>query len=228
MAVNHVPYTMMNFGRLMERLATGQEAGPVTLILSKDDVPRARSQADLIVWDTPAMQAARKMNYGVYTIPDARQVRKPVFVLTKDAPLASSVRRLQANWADQLGVIRYEPEADDVPPGGKLVVTVYWQAIGAMSDDYVGFVHLVGPDGRLVTQDDHELGRGVYRTIFWQPDEIVRERYDLTLPTDAPTGDYTLWLGAYSYPSVTRLPVRSTSVLARDDMVALGAVQVRP
>ena len=77
MAVNHVPYTMMNFGRLMERLATGQEAGPVTLILSKDDVPRARSQTDLIV-----------------------------------------------------------------------------------------FVHLVGPDGRLVTQDDHELGRGVYARYF--------------------------------------------------------------
>jgi len=68
MAVSHVPYTMMNFGRLMERLATGQEAGPVTLVLSKDDLPRARSQADLVVWDTPAMQAARKMDYGVYTI----------------------------------------------------------------------------------------------------------------------------------------------------------------
>lgn len=228
LAVNHVPYTRMNFGRLMEQLATGQDAGRTTLILSKDDVPRARSQADLTVWDTPAMQAARKMNYGVYTIEDARQVRKPVFVLTQNAPLDSTVRRLQANWADQLAVIGYDPDADSAPPGGKLVVAVYWQALGAMSDDYVGFVHLVGPDGRLVTQDDHELGRGLYRTIYWQMDEIVRERYDLTLPEDAPIGDYTLWLGAYSYPSVIRLPVRSASVPARDDMVALGVVQVRP
>ena len=85
--------------------------------------------ADLIVWHTPAMQAARKMNYGVCTIPDARQ---------------------------------------------------------------------------------------------------VREWYDLTLPADAPSGEYTLWLGAYSHPSVSRLPVRSASPLARDDMIALGVVQVRP
>lgn len=228
LAVKRVPYDLMSLGRLMEKLATGQETGRVTLILSKEDLARVRSQADLIVWDTPAMQAARKMNYGVYTIQDARQVRKPVFVLAQDAPPDLAVRRLEANWADQLAVIGYQPDADNTPPGGKLIVAVYWRAIGVISEDYTGFLHLVGPDGQLVTQDDHELGRGLYRTIFWQPDEIVRERYELTLPEDAPLGEYTLWLGAYRYPSVIRLPVRSASVPARDDMVALGAVQVRP
>jgi len=228
LAANHVPYTMMNFGRLMERLATGQEAGRVTLILSKDDVPRARSQADLIVWDSPAIQAARKMGYGVYTIADARQVRKPIFVLAEGTPLAPSVRATQVNLADQLAVVGYEPSADNLVPGAKLTVAVYWKAIGAMSDDYTGFIHLVGPDGRLVTQDDHELGRGLYRTTSWQPDEMVRERYELTLPSDAPAGAYLLRVGAYSYPSVTRLPVRSASTPTQDDLVTLGTVQVRP
>jgi len=228
MAVNHVPYTMLPLGRIMERLATGQETGRVTLILSKDDVSRARSQADLIAWDTPAMQAARKMGYGVYTIADARQVRKPVFVLAASAPLAPTVRAAQANLADQLAIIGYEPSADKVAPGNKLTVAVYWKAIGPMSEDYMGFAHLVGPDGRLVTQDDHELGRSLYRTLFWQPDEIVRERYELTLPDDAPSGDYALWLGAYSYPSVIRLAVRSASVPTQNDMIALGIVHVRP
>ena len=228
LAVNHVPYTVMNFNRIMERLATGQETERVTLVLSKDDVSRARSQADLIVWDTPAIQAARKVGYGVYTIADARKVRKPVFVLAEGAPLASSVRAAQANLADQLAVIGYEPSADKVSPGAKLTVAVYWQALGGMSDDYMGFAHLLGPDGRLVTQDDHELGRGLYRTLFWQPDEIVRERYELTLPGDTPSGDYTLWLGVYSYPSVMRLAVRSASVPTQNDMIALGIVHVRP
>jgi hypothetical protein len=219
---------MMDFSRLMEWLATGQETGRVTLILSQDDVPRARSQADLIVWDSPAIQAARKMGYGVYTIADAQQVRKPVFVLAAGAPLAPSVRAMQANLADQLAVVGYEPSADHLAPGAKLIVAVYWKAIGAMSDDYTGFMHLVGPDGRLVTQDDHELGRGLYRTTSWQPDETVRERYELTLPGDAPAGAYLLRVGAYSYPSVTRLPVRSAGTPTQDDLVTLGAIRVEP
>jgi hypothetical protein len=97
-----------------------------------------------------------------------------------------------------------------------------------MPEAYTGFVHLVAPDGRLAAQDDHELGRGFYRTLFWQPGEVIRERYTLRLPGDAPAGQYTLWVGAYSFPSLKRLPVRSAGTSTRDDIVALGSIQVRP
>jgi len=227
LATNRVPYDIMPFGRLMEWLATGQETGAVILILEKGDVARARSQAELIAWDTPAMQTAREMGYGAYTVPDARQVRKPTFVFT-DTTLGPTMRAVQANFADHLGVIGFEVNTAKATPGGELVLNVHWQATSAMPEAYTGFAHLVAPNDRLVAQDDHELGRGFYRTIFWQPGEVVRERYTLAVPKDAPGGEYTLWVGAYSFPSLQRLPVRSASTRHQDDAVLLGSVHVGP
>jgi hypothetical protein len=226
-AVNHVPYSLMPFGRIMERLATGQETGPVVLILENGDLPLARTQADLIAWDSPAFQTANKMGYGVYTIADARQVRKPNFVFS-DTTLAPTVRPMQANLADQLVLIGYEPKATQFVPGDSFIVNLYWKTINAMPESYTGFLHLTGPDGRLVTQDDHELGRGLYRTVFWQPGEVVRERYELVLPKNIPSGDYTLWAGVYGFPSLKRLAVRSASTSAQDDRVWLDTIHVGP
>lgn len=226
LATNRIPYDAMPFGRIMERLAAGQESGPVVLILDKSDLARARTQADLIAWDTPAMQTARKMGYGAYTIADARQVRKPTFVFT-DTTLGPTMRAVQADLG-QLGILGFEVNAAAAAPGGELVVNVHWLATSVMSETYTGFLHLVGPDGRLVAQDDHELGRGFYRTVFWQPGEVVRERYVLMLPADAPGGQYTLKTGVYSFPSLKRLPVRSASTAAQDDTVALGPIPVGP
>ncbi len=234
LATRRVPYDLMPFGRIMEWLALGRETGPVVLILDKGDLARARSQADLITWDSPAMQTARKMGYGAYGIADARQVRKPTFVFT-DTTLGPTMHAVQADFAGQLGVIGFEVNPAKVPPGGELVVNVHWQAKNTMPEAYTGFLHLVGPDGRLVAQDDHELGRGFYRTLFWQPPEgnllpgeVVREKYVLNLPKDAPGGEYTIRVGVYSFPSFERLPARSASTAIQDDTVTLGTVHVGP
>jgi hypothetical protein len=227
LATNHVPYALMPMGRILERLATGQETGRIILILHESDLPQTQSQADLIVWDSPAMQAAHKLGYGIYTIADARQVRKPTFVLPDGTPLAASVRAVQANFADQLSVIGYEPKAK-LAPGERFVVNLYWKAIGAIPESYTGFLHLTGPDGRLVAQDDHELGRGFYRTLVWQTDEVVRERYEWVMPKGLPNGDYTLRVGVYPFPSLKRLTVRSTNTSAQDDLVLLDTLHVGP
>ena len=228
LAVNRVPYDPMPLGRMMEWLATGQASGSVKLILYDDDVPRAGSQADLMAWDINA----RKVGYGVYTVADARQVRKPTFVFTSAA--APAVHPLEVNLSDsqtagsQLSMIGYDVKPDRPMPGTEFVVNIHWQASAAMSEAYTSFLHLVGPDGRLIAQDDHELGRGFYRTIFWQPDEVIREKYTLALPQNAPIGEYVLRAGAYRFPSLDRLVVRSSSVPAQDNTVLLNSIRVGP
>jgi hypothetical protein len=223
LAVNGVPYDLMPLGRIMERLATGQVSGSATLILYDDDLARAGTQAELIAWDINA----HKTGYGVYTISDATQVRKPSFVFS-NATAAPAVRVVQVNLADQLGVLGYEVRPDKPAPGSEFVVNIHWQATAAMPEAYISFLHLIGPDGQLIDQDDHELGRGFYRTIFWQPGEVIREKYTLTLPKDAPVGDYSLRVGVYSFPSLQRLPVRSSNVPAQDNAITLGTLYIGP
>jgi hypothetical protein len=155
-------------------------------------------------------------------------VRKPAFVLTDTRSLPASVRPAQVNLADQLGVLGYDLVTPRLTPGERFTVNVYWQALGPMSEGYVGFLHLIGADGQLVAQDDHELGRGVYRTLAWQPDEVIREKYEWVTPPDAPRGEYTLRLGAYRFPEIKRLPVRASSLPAQDDVITLDAVRSGP
>jgi hypothetical protein len=228
LAVNRVPYDPMPLGRMMEWLATGQASGSVKLILYDEDAPRAGTQADLMAWDINT----RKVGYGVYTIADAQQVRKPTFVFASAA--APAVQPLQVSFSDtqgessQLGMIGYDVKPDRPMPGTEFVVNVHWQALAAMSEAYTSFLHLVGPDGRLIAQDDHELGRGFYRTIFWQLDEVIREKYTLALPQNAPVGEYVLRAGAYRFPSFERLVVHSSSVPAQDNAVTLTSLHVGP
>jgi len=226
MAVNDIPYDLMPVGRILERLATGYETKPVVLIVFDDDLPRVQSQADLVDWNTPSRQAQHKINYGVYSIIDPQQVRKPTFVLS-DTTLVSTAHAVQVNFDDELNMIGYEVKPNPPNLGQEFVINIYWQANRAMPEAYTGFVHLVGPDGRLVTQDDHELGRGFYRTIFWQAGEVIRERYVLTAPK-SPGGNYTLWAGAYSFPSLQRLVVRSADKPTQDNRVVLDTIHVGP
>jgi 4-amino-4-deoxy-L-arabinose transferase-like glycosyltransferase len=232
LAVNNVPYKLMPIGRILERLAIGQETGRVLLAMTNEDLSRVQAQTEVIVWGAPVVQSDNPTPwygwYGVYGIVNAQQVRKPSFVLTDSTPLPSTVRPLQVNLADQISLIGYDPKSDKLAPGDRLIVQLYWKASGAAPDDYMGFLHLLGPDGRLVTQDDHELGRGFYRAHLWQPDEIIRERYEMVLPQDAPRGDYSFRVGVYRFPSLERLVVRSSSVPTQDNIVTFGTIHIGP
>jgi hypothetical protein len=228
LAVSGAPYDFMPAGRILERLATGQETGRVIVIVSNDNAPRFQAQADLIPWESPAIEAVNKrLGSSMYTIADAQKVRKPSFVFA-NASAAPTVRALQANFASQLGLVGYELRPGKFAPGSTLVINLHWQARASMSEAYTGFLHLVGPDGRLIAQDDHELGRGEYRTFVWQPNELIRERYTLSVPGDAPAGDYALRVGAYSFPSLQRLAVVSSSVPAHDNLVTLDTLHIGP
>jgi 4-amino-4-deoxy-L-arabinose transferase-like glycosyltransferase len=228
LTVSGVPFDSMPSERILERLATGQETGRVILILSHDNLSYFQSQADLIPWESPAIQAINsRLGSGVYTIADAQKVRKPYFVFASAAD-APTVRAVQANFSNRLGVIGYEIKPERPAPDSELIVNVHWQALAAMPEAYTGFLHLVGPDGQLIAQDDHELGRGFYRTLYWRPGEVVRERYTLALSKGMPVGEYTLRVGVYSFPSLERLALLSSNVPAQDNAVTLGTVQVWP
>jgi hypothetical protein len=227
LAVNRVPYTLLSLEDILGRLMAGEETGRVFIVLSQDELSRAKAQVDLVAWHSAA-DTGGELDYGVYVVPDAQQVHKPAFVLTDVARLPSTVNTVQINFADRLGIVGYESEPAKVVSGNQLVVKVYWKALSNMSDAYTGFLHLMGLNGKLVAQVDRQLGSGVYSTDFWQPGDIIVEKDTLTLPNDLPAGDYTLRIGAYILPSMERLVVRSASVPTRDNVVELGTLHMEP
>jgi hypothetical protein len=133
-----------------------------------------------------------------------------------DVPLSDRVRFLGHDLAGS-------------PAAGEfLVLTLYWQALEADEREHVIFAHLVGPDGRLIAQQDAPPLGGSYPASEWTSGELFLHRVTLGIPADAPPGEYDLLVGMYTYPDIERLTVASDRPYAQDSLIWLQRVDVRP
>ncbi|MCX6048417.1 MAG: hypothetical protein NT075_25215, partial [Chloroflexi bacterium] len=98
------------------------------------------------------------------------------------------------------------PATPPLRPGATVSLALDWQASQALTTDYTSFVHLLGPDGKLVAQEDKQPQSSFLATHLWQPQQPMRETYTLTLPVDAKPGRYQLLTGLYDATD-QRLPV---------------------
>jgi hypothetical protein len=132
---------------------------------------------------------------------------------------------LEANLENKVGLVGYELEGE-AQPGSPLRLTLLWEALAPMDEDYTVFVHLLGEDGEIWGQRDSQPVAGYYPTSLWIPGEFVRDQYDLTVAEEALSGTYTLRVGMYHPGTGKRLQVLENGDEVVGDGVSLGAVQV--
>jgi len=119
-----------------------------------------------------------------------------------------------------------------IKPGGPLRVKLYWQTPVKLKERYTVFVQLVGTqynsktNGPLWAGHDSEPLDGGYPTTQWFVDTTIADTHVLTIPPDAPPGDYELWAGMYTQPDIERLPVYDAQGNLVGDHVVLGKVKV--
>jgi hypothetical protein len=84
-------------------------------------------------------------------------------------------------------------------PGEVIGLSLYWQVLAPVGQDYTVFVHLrpVGQPATNAASRDTPPLFGAYPTSRWKVGEIVTDNPNLSLPADLPPGDYTLMLGFY-------------------------------
>jgi hypothetical protein len=111
-------------------------------------------------------------------------------------------------------------------PGDGIHLTLFWQCLKEMDQDYTVFTHLVDGEGRLWGQQDNPPVDGFYPTTKWRKGEIVRDQYDLTIPLDAPPGEYQIEVGMYMAGTGERLSVLDKAGQVQDNRAMLGQVQV--
>ncbi len=126
-------------------------------------------------------------------------------------------------------LVGYRLAQGEAAPGDVLLLTLYWQAEGPVEGDYTVFVHLQGPDGRLVAQQDNQPVHGTRPTGGWKIGVMVEDYYELMLPPDAPLGNCRLSVGMYDPTTLERLPAFAPDGgRLPEDRVVLATVQVRP
>jgi len=112
---------------------------------------------------------------------------------------------LDANFADRILLKEAVLEQNVFKPGEMLGVTLRWQALSAIEQRYAVFIHLIGPTGSLVAQDDRQPHLA---TTEWNRGVEIVDPHQLTVPPGSPTGEYQLRVGMYpaGQPG-NRLPV---------------------
>lgn len=84
-----------------------------------------------------------------------------------------------------------------VRPGGVFALSLRWRPLVAIPTRYVVFVHLLGPDGNLVAQEDIQPMRGAHPTDTWVPQMLLWDPHQVSLPAGAQPGTYQVRVGMY-------------------------------
>jgi hypothetical protein len=109
-------------------------------------------------------------------------------------------------------------------PDETIAITLYWQSLHPVAQDYTVYTHLVDGSGRLWGQADSQPLTGSYPTSRWDAGEVVADEYRLRIDSKAPPGNYQIKVGMYLLATMQRLPV--TTPVGPTDEIALQQVRI--
>lgn len=141
--------------------------------------------------------------------------------VTASTPIAVQPQHLApAVFGHQIQLEGYDASLRAQDGQSFLDLVFYWQALKPIVEPYTVFIHLVSGQGELEAQHDSPPCGGSLRTDRWSPDEIIVDRYTLSLPNTLAAGSYRLNAGLYHSYELQRLDV-VTGLKNADNMIEL-------
>ncbi len=182
----------------------------------------------------PALQRARPDGEVTWTLADegGDPYGAAYHMPAAEAPAPPPDYPADAVWDGTIQLLGYSLDSSEVGPGETLHVTLYWQALAPLDQDYTAFVHLLGQhnpatNGPLWAGHDSQPNDRQYPTSHWQPGQTILDVHPLAVPLDIPPGQYQLEVGLYLLATMTRLPASDTrGNPLPDDAALVGAVAV--
>ncbi|MDY6877307.1 MAG: glycosyltransferase family 39 protein [Chloroflexota bacterium] len=105
---------------------------------------------------------------------------------------------ISVNFGDQMALVGYDLDQRAVSPGETVRLTLYWQGLQRMDVNYTISVQFVDSDWVKAAQQDTWPVGGAAPTSAWQPGEMVKDVYELTV-FDVPPGVYDVRLTVYRF-----------------------------
>ncbi len=196
--------------------------------------PTSRWMTGEIVRDPWRLELPAGTSSGDYTLQltlfDAKSQAAVGQVTLRDVSVVERRRKFEipvmqkmvnVGLGNQVTLLGYDLFAEPITGGGRLRVTLFWQAQEMMENSYTVFVQLLGPDGTLVAQHDGVPAEGVIPTDDWAVGEVVADRH-LVEFLGLPAGEYSLIAGMYNPKTGERL-----SALDGDTAVLLETLTIK-
>ncbi len=131
------------------------------------------------------------------------------------------------NFEDKIALLDVALPDMTLSPGGLLDVTLTWQALAPLAEDYTVFVQVLDANDQIVGQIDSWPVQGTFPTSQWTPGEPVVDRYQVPLAGELPDGPYRVQVGFYLLQTLRRLAVVDSAGTAVDDKLLLTGFTVK-
>ncbi len=135
--------------------------------------------------------------------------RQGPFLIRSLPPDASTnLTPVEAQFGPAVHLTGYRLNPSQFQPDGELPLVLQWTPSQTPATNYTVFVHLLAPDGRRIAQHDSvPTWLTPFPTSQWLSNQPVLDRHPLILPSNLPTGTYTLQIGLYNPQTMDRLPL---------------------
>jgi hypothetical protein len=132
-----------------------------------------------------------------------------------------------ANLGGKVEITGASVQPGRVVPGEPARITVFFRVLQPISEDYLVFVHVEDPDGRMERINlDHKPANGLYPTTQWKPGETVKDEFVLNLPPGASARAVAIWMGLWEPRTDTRMPLTNPEAVRHDGRNRIMLAQV--
>jgi hypothetical protein len=158
------------------------------------------------------------------TMPDGRDALRLTTVEIQPWP-GEFPNPLDINFGDQIALVGYKLDRRVVRPGETIRLTLYWQALAPMRENYRVFAHVLGDEDQVWARSDSHLVDGTAPTKEWQPSQAVEDVRKLTIGLTTPPDFYDVEVGVYARDT-GRLPVVAEDEHRLSSRVLLSKIRV--
>ena len=135
--------------------------------------------------------------------------------LLKTAP-KSFDETININIDNKIRILGLNYEPKPLQQGKPYTITLFYEALDRINDDYEFFGHFEPADGaRFRAKMDHFVADGKYRTNQWKKGDIIRDVFKGSLPSSFPSTKGVLWAGFFK--GDFRMPVVKSDKGRTDD-----------
>jgi len=156
-----------------------------------------------------------------YTVPT---YAPPPILTTED--LADVPNQVDINFGGQIKLVGYELNGQEWHPGDDLLVTMYWEALDDLDEDYWLLMRLVHRRGYDLIFKDGCPSAGRYTTDHWKKGDVIPSVHRLRIPDGAADHNYRLTLSMHPFGSEEWLPVLNERGEVTGDLVILTLIPV--
>jgi hypothetical protein len=130
------------------------------------------------------------------------------------------------NFGNKVALAGYEMDRRKAEPGEAIHLTLYWQGLADMEDNYTVFVHLLREGDQIWAGADRQPQGGAAPTSSWSKGQTIMDEYELVIASDAPPDVYEIEVGLYLPETGDRLDLLDQDGRLMGNRVLLSKVRV--